>query len=1125
MFKLITSQRRIYPCDPSSFLLSKKNVPPLKMMVLLLFVFIGINQSYAQIPSSYTRLSVNSLNLNRTGTKMTATQLSQFGPAFEGYRWENGDAVTQKWRPQGISGYNKSGKEWSLVSWYGRHITGTLFCNEDYRNRGDRVSFVDISDMDNIHYRHVLLVDENGDEFYDMHAGGLAVIGDTLFTVDSRGSIDAVYAFSLDSIIEIPSADQGNYFGYRYILPKLPGADSLPINPSFISYDFDDNNLTVGSFQNCPSNNCSTPENNKLIWFQPGAVNPTSNFYNGLFGKMQGLVTADNLDNSNKKDVWVSTSYGSSNNSRLYYFNHDFGANTMQNQTIDYGNNYGYISISPGLEDLHRNVNNEIWTLTEFSSSGTCGDGGSTIRSVIAYNRNTIRPPGSCDGDILAELNNESDTTICTIGATEYYLPEMNDVSYIEFNPGPSDGVWINADTLAIPLNGSSRSIFMWVKQDNPVNSETQTLFAVNTSSGGNVSLLNIRTNEKLAIFDGGVNHEGITTITDGNWHHVGYTYEQSTGETKLYVDGTVENTFINSQPVSATNLISFGQEYDSGLSKGNYSESRLTEISIWDDVLNAADIALFANNPIEATHPKISNLIAYYNANKSCGDNLTILNDVSGNGYDCQIDGLIGNHGIEALSVDSIETIPGFNSISYFDVNWLENGSSISTDDSLVLITGVSNSGNYSLELRRDPFVYTDNWTVQFQIITGTDVQTACESHTWIDGFTYTTSNNTATHVITNPMGCDSTVTLNLIINNSTTGTDLQTACETYTWIDGNTYSASNNSATFVLANAAGCDSTVTLDLTINNSNLGTDLQTACESYTWIDGNTYTISNNTATYVLANAAGCDSTVTLDLTINNSNLGTDLQTSCESYTWIDGNTYTISNNTATYVLTNAAGCDSTLTLDLTITNSSTGIDVQSACDIYTWIDGSTYSASNNSATFVLTNTAGCDSTVTLNLTINTVDNTVTTIEPTITANATGVAYQWIDCSDNSPIVGETDQSFTASANGSYAVELTENGCTNTSDCITIENIGILENSFETDVVVYPNPTFGKLQIDLGQTYSDISIDVTDSQGKIVKRKSFGITQIIDLTIEEPAGVYFLNIISESKKVIIRIIKK
>ena len=115
---------------------------------------------------------------------------------------------------------------------------------------------------------------------------------------------------------------------------------------------------------------------------------------------------------------------------------------------------------------------------------------------------------------------------------------------------------------------------------------------------------------------------------------------------------------------------------------------------------------------------------------------------------------------------------------------------------------------------------------------------------------------------------GCDSTVTLDLTITNSTTGTDTQTACDSYTWIDGNTYTASNNTATHLLTNVSGCDSTVTLDLTITNSNTGTDTQTACDSYTWIDGNTYTASNNTATHVLTNVSGCDSIVTLDLIIN-----------------------------------------------------------------------------------------------------------------------------------------------------------------------------------------------------------------------------------------------------------------
>lgn len=59
------------------------------------------------------------------------------------------------------------------------------------------------------------------------------------------------------------------------------------------------------------------------------------------------------------------------------------------------------------------------------------------------------------------------------------------------------------------------------------------------------------------------------------------------------------------------------------------------------------------------------------------------------------------------------------------------------------------------------------------------------------------------------------------------------------------------------------------TFKINFDCTNAGTDYQTACKSYTWIDGNTYFESNNTATYTLSNSAGCDSLVTLNLTINN----------------------------------------------------------------------------------------------------------------------------------------------------------------------------------------------------------------------------------------------------------------
>ncbi len=120
-----------------------------------------------------------------------------------------------------------------------------------------------------------------------------------------------------------------------------------------------------------------------------------------------------------------------------------------------------------------------------------------------------------------------------------------------------------------------------------------------------------------------------------------------------------------------------------------------------------------------------------------------------------------------------------------------------------------------------------------------------------------------------------------------------------------------------------------MTLDLTISNTVNGTDTQASCGPFTWIDGNTYTASNNTATYTIVGGAanGCDSLVTLDLTISNTVNGTDTQASCGPFTWIDGNTYSASNNTATYTIVGGAanGCDSLVTLDLTLFSSNSTI--------------------------------------------------------------------------------------------------------------------------------------------------------------------------------------------------------
>lgn len=403
----------------------------------------------------------------------------------------------------------------------------------------------------------------------------------------------------------------------------------------------------------------------------------------------------------------------------------------------------------------------------------------------------------------------------------------------------------------------------------------------------------------------------------------------------------------------------------------------------------------------------------------------------------------------------------------------------------------------------------------------TGTDVQTACDAFMWIDGNTYTASNNTATFALTNAIGCDSVITLDLTITNSTTGVDMITACDSITWMDGNVYTSDNNTAIFTLTNAAGCDSVVTLNLTITHSTTGTDIITTCDSATWMDGITYTASNNNATYVLTNAAGCDSVVTLNLTVNYSTTGTDVISTCDSITWMDGNTYTSSNNTATYVLSNAIGCDSVVTLNLTI-NNNTGTDVVTACDSVTWIDGNIYTSNNSTATYTLTNTMGCDSIVTLDLTIHHADAAVSVNGSTITSGDAGATYQWINCNNMQPISGAINQSFVASASGMYAVIVTSGSCSKTSACTAISLTGINERSAEK-ITVYPNPSNGIFTINMESKADDVNIIIRDLSGKSVHEQDYTQVNTITVNPELNEGVYTLHVRTQKGESIFRLV--
>ena len=215
----------------------------------------------------------------------------------------------------------------------------------------------------------------------------------------------------------------------------------------------------------------------------------------------------------------------------------------------------------------------------------------------------------------------------------------------------------------------------------------------------------------------------------------------------------------------------------------------------------------------------------------------------------------------------------------------------------------------------------------------------TACASFTW-KGIAYAESGDYA-DTLKNTAGCDSIITLHLTINHSTTGEETLTACDSLYW-NGEWYKESGDYI-YTTTNAAGCDSTATLHLTIHHS-VSVTLKdtTVCESYRWVDTTIYT--SGTYTRALKTTNGCDSVVTQTVTINYSVEQQVKVTAYDQYTWIDNKTYTESIVGPGWSLETVAGCDSTLTLHLTIKHLHKDTVHHSVCQAdlpYVW-NGESY---------------------------------------------------------------------------------------------------------------------------------------------------------------------------------------
>jgi len=198
---------------------------------------------------------------------------------------------------------------------------------------------------------------------------------------------------------------------------------------------------------------------------------------------------------------------------------------------------------------------------------------------------------------------------------------------------------------------------------------------------------------------------------------------------------------------------------------------------------------------------------------------------------------------------------------------------------------------------------------------------------------------------------------------------------------------------------------------------------------------------------------------------------------------------------------------------------ATTVTVSATGGTPTYSNTGTFSVTANSYTYTVTDANNCTSTTTITIIQpNPIDVSVTVNSPTLTANnASATSYQWMDCNPPNPIIpGATHQSYVAIANGNYEVVITQGGCTATSTCTTISNIGIEQYGAANNLQVYPNPFTNELTIVSTAKTNALLFDMLGN--KINEYILQSTTQTISLGDLAP-GMYYLQVDNSKIKII------
>lgn len=392
---------------------------------------------------------------------------------------------------------------------------------------------------------------------------------------------------------------------------------------------------------------------------------------------------------------------------------------------------------------------------------------------------------------------------------------------------------------------------------------------------------------------------------------------------------------------------------------------------------------------------------------------------------------------------------------------------------------------------------------------------------------------------------GCDSIYRLNIIPQYKRTIEPISICYgDDYVFLDStvatNVTSYTSNSTSYPISSS--CDSVHVEYLVPYQDDSINVADSACygENYIFPNGEVLLNINSDTTHIsnLLSQAGCDSTVTTNVSVNQVFLGLENFEICygSDYSFPDGNTIPNIMSDLSYEsqLSTVAGCDSIIITDLLVLPSQKSFDSLIVCygDTFTFPDGNTlYDIQSNIVTYesILMNSEGCDSSLTITIEMIHLTDSVnlTYISELLLLQAIqdSATYQWYDCKSNSIIFGDTNQIFEPTQNGLYQVRVSKNGCEVFSDCIDVTNISVgLNNQLFEDIKLFPNPVSSHLIVEYERI--DFEFEVLDITGKEISlaKEKFNNKTIFD-TQKLSSGIYFLNVKSETSSKAFKFVKE